>query len=74
MSTTTTLRSEEFTCPSCVTKIEKKLSTLPGVETAQVHFTTGRIEVTHDPAASSVEDLVEAIAETGYRATPRAFG
>lgn len=74
MSTKTTLRSDEFTCPSCVTKIEKKLSTLPGVEAAKVHFTTGRIEVSHDPATSSVDDLVEAIAETGYRATPRAFG
>lgn len=74
MSTRTTLRSDEFTCPSCVTKIEKKLSTLPGVEAAKVHFTTGRIEVTHDPEASTVDDLMEAVAQTGYQAAPRAFG
>lgn len=74
MSTkTTTLRGEGFTCPSCVTKIEKKLSTLPGVEAAKVHFTTGRIQVTHDSEASTVDELVEAIAETGYQAAPSAF-
>lgn len=74
MSTQTTiLRSTEFTCPSCVSKVEKKLSTLPGVESAQVHFTTGRIQVNHDTEAATVEDLVEAVAEAGYKATPSAF-
>ena len=40
MSTkTTTLRSDEFTCPSCVSKIEKKLESVSGVSGATVHFT-----------------------------------
>lgn len=70
---TTTLRSNEFSCPSCVGKIEKQLSRTPGVEKAKVHFTTGRIEVMHDPGVASVDTLVEAIAKAGYRATPSAF-
>lgn len=73
VTTNTVLRSDEFTCPSCVEKIERKLHSLPGVVSAQVHFATGRIEVDHDSEAASVEDLVEAVAQTGYRATPQAF-
>ena len=34
MSTKSILRSDEFSCPSCVTKIEKALSALPGVAAA----------------------------------------
>ena len=38
----TILRSQEFSCPSCVAKIEKALHNLNGVEKAKVHFNTGR--------------------------------
>ncbi len=72
-TTRTVLRSSEFTCPSCVTKIEKRLSRMPGVTAARVHFTTGRIQIDHDPAVASVEALVAAVGETGYSATPAAF-
>jgi len=72
-ATKTILRSDEFTCPSCVSKIEKKLATVPGVEEAKVHFNTGRIEVAHDPAQASVDTLVAAVKEAGYTARPRAF-
>ncbi len=71
--TKTILRSDELSCPSCVPKIEKALNALPGVEKAEVRFNTGRIEVEHDPARSSVEALVAAIRGTGYEARPSAF-
>ena len=54
-------------------KIEKALRGLPGVEKAEVRFNTGKIEVEHDPARSSVDALVEAIRGTGYEARPSAF-
>ena len=44
-----------------------------GVEKAEVKFNTGKIEVEHDPARSSVEALVEAVRGTGYQARPSAF-
>lgn len=69
----TTLRSDEFSCPSCVPKIEKALQALPGVKKAEVKFASGRIEVEHDPALSDVAALVNTIAKTGYTAKPRAF-
>lgn len=72
-TTRTVLRSDEFTCPSCVGKIEKRLRRMNGVATATVHFSTGRVEVGHDPSLVSVTDLVAAIGEAGYRARPSAF-
>lgn len=69
----TTLRSDEFSCPSCVTKIETKLGGLNGVEAAEVKFSSGRILVTHDPQKVSVRDLVTAVGEVGYTAKPSAI-
>lgn len=69
----TTLRSDEFSCPSCINKIETKLNGLDGVESAEVKFSSGRILVTHDPQKASVRDLVDAVAEVGYTARPSAI-
>jgi copper chaperone len=67
---TTTLRSDELGCPSCVAKIEGALKRLPGVRAAAVHFATGRIEVEHDPARASVAALVDAVRRSGYGSRP----
>ena len=72
-STHTLLRAEGFSCPSCVTKIEKQVGKLAGVESVTVHFATARIEVDHDESKTSVDDIVAAIAKAGYTATPSAF-
>jgi copper chaperone len=69
----TTLRSDEFTCPSCIAKIETKLGGLDGVESAEVKFSSGRILVSHDPQKVSVRDLVDAVADVGYTARPSAI-
>ncbi len=70
---TTTLRSDEFSCPSCVTKIETKLNSLDGVESAEVKFSSGRIIVEHDPQVVNVRDLVAAVKDVGYNAKPSAI-
>ncbi|HZW02645.1 MAG TPA: heavy-metal-associated domain-containing protein [Anaerolineaceae bacterium] len=69
----TILRSKELTCPSCITKIEKALTALEGVENAKVFFNTGRIEVQHDSAQVSGEQLEESIRAIGYEARVSAF-
>jgi copper chaperone CopZ len=69
----TLLRSQNLTCPSCVSKIEAALKALDGVEAATVHFATGRIEVRHDPARVETEALVRAVRATGYDAKEAAF-
>jgi len=65
----TLLRSSELSCPSCVAKIEKALSALDGVQTAVVHFNTGRIEVEHDPVRASADQLTETVRRMGYESS-----
>lgn len=70
---TTTLRSEDLSCPSCVSEIESALTSLDGVENAEVKFNSGRILVEHDPAKVRTSALVKAVASAGYVAEPSAF-
>ena len=69
----TILRSSELSCPSCIAKIEKSLKSLDGVTEARVHFTTGRIEVEHNPDRVSPDVLAKTIRDAGYNATVTAF-
>jgi copper chaperone CopZ len=69
----TILRSEDFSCPSCVTKIETSLRKLSGVEHAKVYFSTGRIEVHHDAEKTPVTELVDAVRALGYESRPSPF-
>lgn len=71
--TTTVLRAEGFSCPSCVAKIERQVGRVPGVASVTVHFASARIEIDHDPALAPVADLVAAVAKAGYTARPAAF-
>jgi copper chaperone CopZ len=71
--THTILRAEGFSCPSCVAKIEKQVGRLDGVATVKVHFASARIEVDHNPALVSVDELVAAVAKAGYTARPAGF-
>lgn len=72
-TTHTLLRAEGFSCPSCVSKIEKQVGRLDGVENVKVHFASSRIEVDHDAGKASVDDLVAAVKKAGYEAKPSAF-
>jgi copper chaperone CopZ len=72
-TSTTVLRAEGFSCPSCVAKIERQVGRLPGVTSVTVHFASARIEIEHDPAVTDVAELVAAVAKAGYTARPAAF-
>jgi copper chaperone len=69
----TLLRSQELTCPSCVAKIEKALKAVPGVNSAKVHFNTGRIEVEHELEQASEDRLVNAVRSAGYESRVASF-
>lgn len=73
MTTHTVLRAEGFSCPSCVSKIEKQVGRLDGVDGVKVHFASSRIEVDHDPERQSVADLIAAVEKAGYKAKASAF-
>lgn len=71
-ATRTVLRAEGFSCPSCVTKIEKQVGKLDGVENVKVHFASSRIEIDHDDTIS-VDALVAGVAKAGYTSKASAF-
>ena len=56
-----------MTCSSCAHRIERKLNKLAGVD-ASVNYATERASVAYDPAVVSTQDLISAVAATGYRA------
>jgi Cu+-exporting ATPase len=62
------LELEGMTCASCVSRIERKLNKLEGVE-ATVNFATEQATVRCDPSVT-VEDLVSAVEAAGYNAHP----
>ena len=69
----TVLRSDDLTCPSCIRKIETALDRREGVSRSKVHFSTGRIEVHHDPALVNADELADVVRGVGYEATPSPF-
>lgn len=71
--TRTILRAEGFSCPSCVSKIEKQVGRADGVSAIKVHFASARIEIDHDLSVVSVDDLVAAVAKVGYKSRPATF-
>lgn len=73
MTTTTTLRAKDLSCPSCIAKIEGALQHTEGVKAAEVKFNTGKIVVKHDPAVATTEQLIAAVRSAGYEATKSAF-
>lgn len=62
-----TLSVSGMTCASCAARIEKRLNKIDGVH-ADVNFATAQAAVSY-PDAVSPDDLVAAVAATGYSAT-----
>ncbi|MCS7050786.1 MAG: HAD-IC family P-type ATPase [Thermomicrobium sp.] len=58
---------EGMTCASCVRRVERALATLPGVHEAVVNLASERAQVRFDPSQVSIDRMVRAIAEAGYR-------
>jgi len=56
-----------MTCAACAARIEKVLNRLPQVE-AVVNFAAERAHIAYDPAATSIDRLVETVRKAGYDA------
>ena len=57
-----------MSCASCVAKIEKGLSRVPGVVEAKVNFAAEKATIAYDPAEATPSDLVGTVKELGYDA------
>ncbi len=66
---TTTLKVAGMRCAGCVNHVEKNLKAVAGVSSASVNLATEEAVVSHE---GPVSQLVEAVKEAGYEATPEA--
>ncbi|MBX6770643.1 MAG: heavy metal translocating P-type ATPase [Chloroflexi bacterium] len=62
-----TLPVEGMTCASCVRRVERALSRIPGVQAVTVNLANETARVRFDPAQAGLSDLAAAIAAAGYR-------
>lgn len=67
-SETVSLTVKGMTCGSCVGRIEKALSTVPGVKAAHVNLATERADVEFLPGAVEAAQLISALQGAGYEA------
>jgi len=58
-----------MTCATCAAKVEKALSSLPGVEVGSVNVAAGSASIHFDPSATRLEEIERAIADVGYQVT-----
>ena len=61
---------EGMTCASCVSRVEKKLSSLQGVHAVDVNLATEQVLVEYISALVDFESLRSALEEAGYRLLP----
>lgn len=66
---TARFRLEGMTCASCVARVERALTALPGVEGASANFGTGYVVARFQPPATRAQ-MAQALAEAGYPAVP----
>ncbi len=55
-----------MTCASCVRRVERALTKVPGVEAATVNLATEQASVTYDPSLASPDQLRAAVEGAGY--------
>ncbi len=61
-----TMKLDDLTCPSCMTKIEGALSKKNGVENVKVLFNASKVKAEFDDATVSAEDLATVVTDLGY--------
>ncbi len=67
----TVLAITGMTCASCVGRVERSLSAVPGVASASVNLATESATVTHLALSGLTERLVAAVRKAGYEARPQ---
>lgn len=55
-----------MSCNHCKSSVEEALGQLEGVSNVNVNLETGRVEVTYDESAVSLEAMREAVEDQGY--------
>ncbi|MGE6256662.1 copper chaperone CopZ [Heyndrickxia sporothermodurans] len=61
-----TLNVQGMSCGHCVNSIEGNVGRMNGVESVKVHLDTGKVDVSFDANAVSLNEIKEEIEEQGY--------
>lgn len=67
MKITETFPVEGMTCASCVSRVEKALKKIDGVENAVVNLASEKVTLQFDDSKSNVSDFQNALDEAGYK-------
>ena len=57
-------------CANCLAKIEREVAALPGVASARLNLTTGKLAVGFDARRGDAGQVIQALDRIGYPATP----
>lgn len=71
---TVQLKIDGMTCAACNERVESALSKLPGVVTANVNQATEVAHITYMPGTASLENLIKAVADSGYHSNKLSEG
>jgi Cu+-exporting ATPase len=63
-----------MTCASCVSRVEKALNKIPGVEAASVNLATEQARVRVQKGTSSLAEIIALVQKTGYEAKASSIG
>ena len=63
------IKIEGMHCHRCEQSIKKALQANPGVHEVEVDFLSGQASVLYDPNQIKTRQLIDWVAETGYRVT-----
>ena len=61
-----TLSITGMTCGGCVSSVQKVLTALPGVQSAEVTLSPGQARVTFDPSVIALTALEQAVIDAGF--------
>ncbi|NEP18457.1 MAG: copper-translocating P-type ATPase [Leptolyngbya sp. SIO4C1] len=67
---TLTLKVDGMKCAACVSRVERSVAALPGVEACDVNFATEQVTVRCQPQEVTIETLQQSIEQIGFEARP----
>lgn len=73
------MKHEKFTitgmsCSACSTRVEKAVNKLDGIDKASVNLLTNSMQADYDESVVSQQDIIKAVVDAGYGASPADTG
>ncbi|WP_302144884.1 heavy metal translocating P-type ATPase [uncultured Megasphaera sp.] len=73
------MKHEKFTitgmsCSACSTRVEKAVNKLDGIDKASVNLLTNSMQADYDESVISQQDIIKAVVDAGYGASPADTG